>query len=81
MKMPALHPPWAFVDTIEFGPVELCAIEWLEIPAVAVYPRSNKVPAARELQDVEAAEALINELGQYPLEKTETGLRIIGYSC
>jgi hypothetical protein len=30
---PGLRCPQAYVDTIEFGPVELRAIEWLELPA------------------------------------------------
>ena len=29
---PSLACPKAFMDTIEFGPVELRAIEWLELP-------------------------------------------------
>lgn len=34
---PSLEAPHAYMDTIEFGPVELRAIEWLELP-VAVEP-------------------------------------------
>lgn len=30
---PSLACPHAYMDTIEFGPVELRAIEWLDIPA------------------------------------------------
>lgn len=30
---PSLRCPWAYMDTIEFGPVELCSIEWLEVQA------------------------------------------------
>jgi hypothetical protein len=29
---PSLAAPHAYMDTIEFGPVELRAIEWLELP-------------------------------------------------
>lgn len=29
---PSLETPYAYMDTIEFGPVELRAIEWLELP-------------------------------------------------
>ena len=38
MKLPTIgyeHVPWPYLDTIEFGPVELRSIAWLEIPAVA----------------------------------------------
>ncbi len=42
----ALHPPRPYVDTIEFGPIELRAIEWLPIPSFAtsnaVLPRSRR---------------------------------------
>ena len=32
MKFPPdLRCPWAYVDTIEFGPIELRAIEWMEL--------------------------------------------------
>lgn len=30
---PSLACPHAYMDTIEFGPVELRAIEWLDLPA------------------------------------------------
>lgn len=30
---PSLACPHAYMDTIEFGPVELRAIQWLDIPA------------------------------------------------
>ncbi|MDH3739210.1 MAG: hypothetical protein OER92_08440 [Alphaproteobacteria bacterium] len=78
-KISALHPPKPFIDTIEFGPLELRAIEWFEIPAVAVWPRSNNLPPRRSEQDIDAARAIVEGLGKYPVEQTSTGLRIIGY--
>ncbi|WP_379553097.1 DUF6678 family protein [Qipengyuania sp. DGS5-3] len=59
-------PPWldchyAYMDSIEFGPVELRSIEWLELP-----------------MDIEP---LVSSLGKFPLERTETGTRIIGYKA
>lgn len=78
-KISALHPPIPFIDTIEFGPVELRAIEWFEISEVAVWPRPNNVPPRQVAQDIEAARAVVERLGQYPVEETSTGLRIIGY--
>lgn len=36
-----LHPPHAFVDTAEFGPIPLVSIEWLEFPKV--YLESGRV--------------------------------------
>jgi hypothetical protein len=29
---PSLNAPYAYMDTIEFGPVELRAIQWLDLP-------------------------------------------------
>lgn len=51
--------PHAYMDTIEFGPVELRAIEWLTLPA-----------------DVEP---LVRSIGQFPIEATPDGTRIVGY--
>jgi hypothetical protein len=28
-----LHPPLRYIDTLEFGPIALLAIEWLEVPS------------------------------------------------
>ena len=58
---PGLRCPWAYMDTIEYGPTELRSIEWMELP-----------------QDVSTALGLI---GQFPIELTEKGTRIVGYSC
>jgi hypothetical protein len=38
----ALHPPRPYIDTGEFGPIELRAIEWLEVPAIARLARPRK---------------------------------------
>jgi hypothetical protein len=56
---PSLACPKAFMDTIEFGPVELRAIEWLELP-IDLAP-------------------IVDPIGQFLLEPTEAGTRVIGY--
>ena len=76
---PSLQLPWPWFDTIEFGPVEFLAIEWLEFPAVSTTPRPNNVPPKRIVQDIEGAVKVISGLGQYPIEVTDHGLRVVGW--
>jgi hypothetical protein len=76
--------PWAYIDLWEFGPVALNSIEWFEFLSEAVVERAapsgtGRLPPIRRAQDIDAAEAVINKLGKYPLERTERGLRIIGH--
>ena len=75
-----LHPPIPFIDTIEFGVVELCAIEWLEIPKAAAKPRHDGLPPSTVMQDIDAACAIITKLGKFPIEESDGGLRILGYA-
>jgi hypothetical protein len=82
MHFPALglHPPRPWIDTLEFGPIELRSIEWLLIPDVALVRHgAKKVPPREVPQDVDAVERLLGALGQFPLERSAEGLRIIGY--
>ncbi|GLK54908.1 hypothetical protein JOD31_002068 [Methylopila capsulata] len=77
----ALHPPRPYIDTMEFGPIELRAIEWLEILAEAVTERRTPgTPPRREPQDLDGARAVIEKLGLFLLDDTPGGLRVIGYS-
>lgn len=80
MDLPWLHAPHAFVDSFEFGPFPLVAIEWIEIPAVAVFRRSDGVPAERHPQDIDAVHATLDALGKrLPIVRTSDGLRIVGH--
>jgi hypothetical protein len=54
-------------------------IEWVEITNVAIPYRWEKVPQKHRPQDVEAAIALLNEAGQFELERTEISVRAYGY--
>lgn len=78
----AMCGPWGYIDLHPDGSVALSAIEWIEYPRVAVFERPSglgKAPSLEVIQDVDKAEAVIRALGQYPLQRTERGLRITGY--
>ena len=83
----AMHLPWlpaephAYIDSMAFGPFPLISIEWLEVPAVALFPRANHLPAQKIVQDIAAVEsALLSSGKKFPLETSPTGLRIIGHA-
>lgn len=79
MGLPWLHAPHAFVDSFAFGPFPLISIEWLEVPAIASFPRDNNLPAREHFQDTIAVRSALVALGKrLPLEDTLTGLRIVG---
>ncbi|HWU55188.1 MAG TPA: DUF6678 family protein [Rhizomicrobium sp.] len=78
-----MRTPWAYID-LHQGPVAFGAIEWIEYPRMAVFERSTpngkgRISPREVAQDIDKAEAVLRSLGQYPLQRTERGLRIIGY--
>ena len=80
-----MYTPWAYIGFFQLGPTAFSSIEWFEFPAIAVYDRSppsgtGRLPPTTVVQDIDKAEAVINALGKYPLERTARGLRILGYS-
>lgn len=75
----SLHPPRPYVDTLEFGPIELRSIEWLLIPQEARIERGNNLPARVVEQAIDAIERLVTSSGRYPLERSKKGLKVIGY--
>lgn len=80
MGLPSLYAHHAFVDSGAFGPFPLVSIEWIEVPAVAVFPRGNNLPAEQYAQDTVAARSALAALGkQLPLVDTMTGLRVVGH--
>lgn len=80
MGLPLLHGPDAFVDSFEFGPFPLVGIEWIEVPAIATFPRGNGNSAEQYTQDIDAARSALMALGKcLPIYDTETGLRIVGH--
>ena len=79
MSLPTLLAPSA-VDSIEFGPFPLIAIEGIEVPAVAIFQRCNNLPAERYTQNVEAVRSALTAIGKkLPLADTTTGLRVLGH--
>jgi hypothetical protein len=72
-------PPSEWIDTVEFGPIELRSIEWLMIPAAVVARRLAELAKPGALQDLAAIESALKRVGQFPLETTPDGLKIIGY--
>ena len=75
----AQYPPWPWIGT-GIGHVELRAIEWLLIPITFPVRRgAANVPPGEVQQNVDAIEELITSLGQFPLERSAEGLKIVGY--
>ena len=54
-------------------------IEWLEITNLDIPYGWEKIPQKHRPQNVEAAIALLNEAGQFELERTKSGIRVYGY--
>ncbi|OAO02955.1 hypothetical protein A8B75_00010 [Sphingomonadales bacterium EhC05] len=80
LELPSLDTPLEFIDTVEFGPVPLISIEWMEIPKTAIFPRANNVPPERYKQNLDDVRSALEELGkQLNLLNSEDGLRIIGH--
>ncbi len=77
----SLFPPRPFVEAVEFGPFELCSIEWLEFPRVAIQEGNwmGRRDGAVYEQDVERAERALRAVARFPMEQTESGLRGIGH--
>jgi hypothetical protein len=71
-------PQW--IDTPHFGgPIELRAIEWLLIPRIVLGASCFQTPSVGMLQDFAAIKTALANVGQFPLEETPEGLKIIGY--
>jgi hypothetical protein len=82
--MSAVRPHGAYVDTLEFGPFALREIEWVEFPRVAEFSRSapnrtGKIAPKIVVQDIAKARAILEEIGQFPIEQTKRGIRIVGH--
>ncbi|GJD64005.1 DUF6678 family protein [Methylobacterium frigidaeris] len=75
-----LHPPRPWIDTAVLGPVELRAIEWLDVPAVVHCPGGSGRSDRETVQDLDTVEACPAALGRFPVERSERGLRVTGYA-
>ena len=78
----ALYAQKPFIDTIEFGPMPLRSIEWLELPSVveplgkARHPH-DEVSGGQLSQDLDKVQQVLVELGRIPFRRTARGLRIV----
>jgi hypothetical protein len=82
MRLPCENSFWGppqWVDTAEFGPVELRSIEWLTIPATVLTRSEAKGASSGMAQDFPAIRAALAKVGQFPLEDTPDGLRVHGF--
>ena len=76
---PRLACPRPYMLTVEFGAVELRAIEWLEFPRTARFERLNNLPARLQEQKIDELAQAIAGLGRFPLEVSAGALRVTGY--
>ncbi len=60
-----LYPPHPFIDTLEFGPVELVAIEWVRI----------------QNGQAKNAISALKEIGEFKFATRSDGVRIIGHQA
>ncbi|WP_412103431.1 DUF6678 family protein [Sphingomonas sp. R647] len=82
MRWPGANSFWSppqWVDTPEFGPIELRSIEWLVIPATVVTCNLAGLAEQGTPQDFTTIRAALGRVGQFPLEDTPDGLKITGY--
>jgi hypothetical protein len=72
------HVTYGLVETT-YGPVPLVELEWVEFPAEVVFYPDDPSPK-RVQQNLDAIEQVITNIGKrVPLERTASGLRIIGH--
>ena len=84
LKGDAPNTPYPYVDTFQYGPIRWRDIEWIEFPKVAEYPRPSpnglgRVPPKMVKLEIGKLEDRLSKLGNFPVERTERGLRINGY--
>jgi hypothetical protein len=74
-----LYPPHAFIDTFVFGPIYLREIEWMELPSFVAKREFGRTPPGGHHQDIDGFRRALDSVGQFPLEETARGLRVIGH--
>jgi hypothetical protein len=82
MRWPGPNSFWGppqWVDTPEFGPIELRSIEWLLIPSTVVAHGLAGLAEHGTPQDQAAITAALERIGHFPLEDTPEGLKVTGY--
>ena len=82
IRWPSLNCFWGppeWIDTPEFGPIELRSIEWVVIPTAVVTHGVAGLAEPGAPQDFTAIEAALDRVGKFPLVQTPEGLKITGY--
>jgi hypothetical protein len=74
-----LWSPYRFVDTFSFGPIYLREIEWIEFPRLVPMRWVGTTSPGGHHQDLAALQLVLDAIGQFPLEDTPRGLRVIGH--
>jgi len=74
-----LYAPHAFIDSFSFGPIYLRSIEWLEFPAHVPERINGSTPPGGHHQDLVGLRKALDAVGEFPLEDTARGLRVIGH--
>jgi hypothetical protein len=79
--LPCRHDIWdsAVDNCLAGGPVDYSSIEWIEFPRDVSFRRYANAPLTPLFQPVDVLEAALRAIGEFPLERTEHGLRIHGY--
>jgi hypothetical protein len=62
-----------------FAPFPYKEIEWIEIPRANIRPGDESVPFKHRPQDPEAAQRILDALGQFEMTLLPEGLRVYGY--
>jgi hypothetical protein len=73
------YAPHAFMDTFSFGPIYLREIEWIEFPEIVSNRAYGSTPPGGHRQDLGALRRALHATGDFPLEETPRGLRVIGH--
>ena len=80
MEVPWTEAPHAFLDSMSFGPFPIVSLEWVEVPAEAIFTLGKDIPAKRYAQNVGAVRAALEATGKlFPISETVAGLRITGH--
>jgi hypothetical protein len=74
-----LNAPHAFIDSFSFGPIYLRAIEWIEFPRLVPERINGPTPPGGHHQDLVGLRRALDEIGNFPIEETPRGLRVVGH--
>lgn len=61
------------------GPVDYKHIEWINLPREWKWRKYENAPEETTVQEIDALIEALEAVGQFPVEATEDGVRIVGY--